>query len=105
MLERSLSNPAAANRTWMVSDGEDLSTAELVRRIAVALERPARIFPLPEFVLRIGGRLTGTGDALIKLCGSLRVDLSQTVELLGWHPPMRMDTALAKTADWYRSGR
>jgi nucleoside-diphosphate-sugar epimerase len=105
LVERSLSNPAAANRTWMVSDGEDLSTAELVRRIAVALERRVHIFPLPEVVLRFGGRMTGTGDTVMKLCGSLRVDLSHTVALLGWNPPTSMDAGLDKTADWYRSAR
>ena len=105
MLERSLSNPAAANGIWMVSDGEDMSTAELVRRIAVALERPARIFPMPHILLKFGGRLTGTGDAVRKLCGSLRVDLSHTIELLGWDPPMSVNAALGKTADWYRSAR
>jgi UDP-glucose 4-epimerase len=105
MVERSLSHPAAANRTWMVSDDEDLSIADLVRRMSVALRCRARIYPVSEAVLRIGGRFTGTEDAVRTLCGSLQVDLSRTVALLGWNPPMSLNAGLEKTADWYRSAR
>jgi UDP-glucose 4-epimerase len=105
MVETTVSNPAAANRTWMVSDGEDLSTAELIRRIGVALKRRVRIFAMPEAVLRFGGKLAGIEESVIKLCGSLKVDLSQTVSLLGWNPQTSVEIALGKTADWYRSDR
>lgn len=105
LVERSLRHPAAANRTWMVSDGDDLSTAELVHRIATALDRRARIFSVPEGVLRLTGRFTGWGEAVDRFCGSLRVDLSQTAALLGWTPPTSMATGLGRTVDWYRFTR
>jgi nucleoside-diphosphate-sugar epimerase len=98
-------NPAAANKTWMVSDGEDISTAELVRRLARAMGRPSRVFPVPEGMLRWAGRLAGRRAEVDRLCGSLRVDVTQTFSALQWRPPLDLDTGLRKTAEWYVSSR
>ncbi len=105
LVESTLSNPAAVNRTWMVSDGEDLSTPELVRRIASSMGRRARLFPVHQSVLRVGAALTGRQVEFLRLSGSLRVDLTQTLSLLGWIPPLSVGAGLAKTIDWYFSGR
>ncbi len=67
-----LEHPAAAGETFLVSDGDDVSTPELVRRIARALGRPARLLPLPEWMIKLSGTLTGKSDQLKRLCGSLQ---------------------------------
>lgn len=89
----------------MVSDGEDLSTGDLVRRLAKAMNRRARLVPVPEGILRWGGRIAGRQAEVARLCGSLCVDVSQTCSALGWKPPVDLDTGLAVTAEWYRAGR
>lgn len=98
-----LEHPAAVNRTWMVSDGEDISAPELVRRLAQALDRPARLLSIPPGLLRLAGNLLGRGADVQRLCDSLTVDIAPTRELLGWSPPLSMDEALARTVGWYRA--
>lgn len=105
LIESTLRNSVAVNRTWMVADGEDLSTAELVRRLAAAMGRHAHVFPVPESALRFGGRLIGRRAEISRLCGSLRVNLAQTLSLLGWKPSISVDAGLAKTIEWYCSVR
>ena len=103
LIERLLSHPGAAGRTWMVSDGEDLSTPELVRRIGLAMHRRARVVPIPVPVLRWLGRVSGREAEVARLCGSLCVDISETRTRLDWSPSMEMDEALSRTVDWYLS--
>jgi UDP-glucose 4-epimerase len=98
-----LRNPAALNRVWMVSDGEDISTAELAARIASAMGRRAWIVHVPEVLLRCAGFLVGRGVEVQQLCGSLRVDTSLTKSMLGWVPPNDVATCLEQTVNWYRS--
>lgn len=98
---RCLTHPAAANQTFLVSDGEDLSTAELLRRTAAALGRPARLFPVPAQLLQTVAGVLGRADLARRLCGSLQVDISKTREMLGWAPPISVDDALARTARHY----
>jgi nucleoside-diphosphate-sugar epimerase len=88
---------------WMVSDGDDLSTPELVRRMATALGRKARLIPIPEFMFRIAGRLVGKPEYVRRLCGSLVVDITATRRETGWEPHTSMDEALERTARWLRS--
>lgn len=93
-----IDHPAAANQTFLVSDGEDLSTTELLRRMGVALGRPARLLPIPSWMLEAGAALLGKQALSQRLCGSLQVDISKTRELLNWTPPVSVDEALRKTA-------
>lgn len=93
-----LHHPKAPNQTFLVSDGEDLSTTALLRRTAAALGRPARLIPVPTPVLQAAARLLGKTDFGERLCGSLQVDISKTRELLGWVPPVSVDEALKQTA-------
>ncbi|ASL43330.1 N-acetyl-alpha-D-glucosaminyl-diphospho-ditrans,octacis-undecaprenol 4-epimerase [Burkholderia sp. AD24] len=98
-----ISHPAAANQTFLVSDGEDLSTTELLRRMGRAMGRPARLIPLPAALLRLGALAVGKPAIAQRLCGSLQVDISKTKELLAWHPPLSVDEGLRQAAGDYRS--
>ena len=89
-----LEHPDAANETFMVSDGEDLSTPDLIRRMARAMNRPARLLPVPVWALKAGASLLGKGDAVQRLCGNLQVDISKSRTLLGWNPPISVDEGL-----------
>ncbi len=91
-------HPAAANQTFLVSDGEDLSTSDLLRRMGQALGKPARLVPVPEQLLTLGARMIGKPGIAQRLCGSLQVDITKTRELLGWKPPVCVDEGLRKTA-------
>ena len=97
LLMRCLEHPAAAGQTFLASDGEDLSTSELIRRLAHAMGRRPRLFPLaPELVL-MAGRLVGRGAEVARLLASLQVDIQHTRETLEWTPPVSVDQALART--------
>jgi nucleoside-diphosphate-sugar epimerase len=89
-------HPQAANQTFMVSDGRDLSTTELVREMARAAGVPARLLPVPVWVLQAGATLLGKGEAVQRLCGNLQVDISKARRLLGWVPPASVDEGLQR---------
>ena len=91
-----LEHPAAANETFVVCDGEDLSTPELVRRIAAAMNRPARLLPVPAAMLKAGAALVGKRAAAERLCGNLQIDNRKACELLGWRPPISVDEGLRR---------
>ena len=88
---------AAAGHTFMVSDGHDLSTPELIRGLARAMGRSPRLFPVPAGLLRIGGRLVGRSGAMERLTGSLQVDIQLTTQVLGWAPRVSVEAGLART--------
>lgn len=94
-----LGHPAAANQTFLVSDGEDISTTELLKRTASAMGIKARLIPVPPSIIQAGAALLGKRDVAQRLCGLLQVDISKTRELLGWTPPVSVDEALRKTAE------
>jgi len=91
-------HPAAANQIFLASDGEDLSTTELITRIGQAIGQPARLLPLPPKWLKIGARLMGREAMAQRLLGSLQVDISHTREALGWTPPISVDEGLRRAA-------
>lgn len=93
-----LTHPAAAHQTFLVSDGEDVSTPELLRRMGRAMGCPARLLPVPSRVLKRAGALLGKSDVVQRLCGSLQVDMAQTQDLLGWTPPVSLDEGLRRAA-------
>lgn len=91
-----IEHDAAANQVFLVSDGEDLSTAELLRRLARAMGQSARLFPVPQGLFELGLKILGKADLGRRLCGSLQVDISKTRELLGWLPPISVDEGLRR---------
>jgi len=97
-----IGHPAAANQVFLVSDGEDLSTTELLRRTANALGKPARLLPVPAFLLKAGLAVIGRKNIAQRLCGSLQVDITKTRSLLGWNPPVKVDDALKRTAESFK---
>jgi nucleoside-diphosphate-sugar epimerase len=96
-----LGHPAAAQRTFLISDGEDVSTPELVRRIARALGRRPRILPVPVALLRLAGSLSGRRAEIERMVGSFAVDSGALRAAIGWTPSLALDAGLARTAAWY----
>lgn len=94
-----LTHPAAANQTFLVSDGEDVSTTELLRRMGRAMGRPARLIPVPASWLQLAAGIVGKRDVAQRLCGSLQVDIEKTRQLLGWRPPVSLDEGLRRAAE------
>jgi nucleoside-diphosphate-sugar epimerase len=91
-------HPAAANQIFLVSDGEDVSTTELLRRMGQAMQRPVRLIPVAAGWLEQAAALLGKRDMAQRLCGSLQVDMVKTRQLLGWSPPSTLDQGLKKAA-------
>ena len=87
-------HPKAANQTFLVSDGRDLSTTELVRGMAQAAGLPSRLLPLPMWALQAVASLMSKGDVVQRLCGNLQVDISKARTLLGWVPPVSVEEGL-----------
>ena len=99
-----ITHPKAANQTFLVSDGQDLSTTELIRGMAQAAGVPARLLPVPVWALQAGAKLLGKGDAVQRLCGNLQVDISKARELLGWLPPVSVEEGLKRAMGVWRHG-
>jgi len=87
-------HPAAANQTFLVSDGADVSTPDLIRAMAQAVGRPARLFPVPTGMLVLLASLIGKRAAMDRLCGNLQLDISKARELLQWSPPHTLQQGL-----------
>lgn len=96
-------HPAAAGRTLLVSDGEDLSTAELLERLANAMDRPSMLFPFPVGLMTAAASLLGRRMVANRVFCSLQVDISETQALLGWTPPFQTSEALATTVKDFMS--
>ena len=79
-----INHPAAANQTFLVSDDEDVSTTELLKRMGLALKKPAKLFYVPILLLQFGAALLNKSEIYQRLCGSLQVDITKTKELLNW---------------------
>jgi len=96
-----LHHPAAANQTFLVSDGEDLSTAELLKRMSAAMGKPARLFYVPPALLKLGATLLNKPGIYQRLCGSLQLDINKTRQLLDWTPPVSVDEGLRRAAEGF----
>jgi len=99
LLVTCLQHPAAAGQTFLVSDGEDVSTSELLRRTTHAMGKRAFLLPVPAFVLESGAALLGKREVAQRLCGSLQVDIDKTRRLLGWTPPLTLNEGLKKAVE------
>lgn len=98
MIITCVTHPAAANQIFLVSDDKDLSTAELLNCMALALGRPSKLIGVPVFLFSFVAKLLGGADISQRLCSSLQVDIKKTKNLLGWSPPVSVDEGLCRTA-------
>jgi UDP-glucose 4-epimerase len=97
-----LDHPCAAGQTFLLSDGNSMSTPDLIKRIAIALGRRARLVAVPPQLMRMGAALVGRRDAADRLLGSLEVSDSAIRRELAWKPRYSVADGLAATAAWYR---
>lgn len=96
-------HPAAAGQTYLVSDGEDISTPGLLRRLGESMGHPARLFPCPLTLLEAAGWLIGKSGQVERLIGSLQIDSGKIRRELDWTPPYTLRQGLQATAEWYRN--
>jgi nucleoside-diphosphate-sugar epimerase len=97
-----LDHPKAGNQTFLVCDGEDLSTPDLMLRMAGAMNKTAYLIPLPISLMSVIARIFGKSAALQRLCGNLQVDITETVDVLGWKPPIDVDEGLRRAVVQWR---
>jgi nucleoside-diphosphate-sugar epimerase len=91
-----INHPNAANQTFLVSDGQDLSTTELLQGMAKAAGVPSRLLPIPVWALQTAASVLGKGDVIQRLCGNLQIDISKARNLLGWTPPISVEEGLRR---------
>ena len=101
LIIRCIDHPKAANQVFLVSDGTDISTTELLKRLGDALATPAKLLPVPVWMLSSLCALLGKKEVVQRLCGTLQVDISKTCALLNWQPVIGVEDALAETAQYY----
>ena len=95
-------HPKAAGKTFVLSDGMEVSTSELIQNISAALGKPSRLFSCPPDFLRLLGRITGKSKSVSRLLNSLMVDSSKIQSELDWVPPFSMEEGLQETVRWYQ---
>ncbi|MBW2664241.1 MAG: NAD-dependent dehydratase, partial [Deltaproteobacteria bacterium] len=96
-----MTNPNAAGKTYLVSDGNDVSTPELIKRIAYSMRRPAMLYFFPSKFIQLAARFFGKSAIVDRLVSSLTVNISKIKRDLNWKPPYTMDEGLKETAEWY----
>nr|WP_321391905.1 hypothetical protein [uncultured Desulfuromusa sp.] len=100
-----IDHPAAVNQIFLASDGEDLSTTELLQRMAKAMGKPACLIPVPAKLLEFAAALIGKKAIAQRLCGSLQVDISKARDLLGWEPPISVDEGLRRAVEGLKKSK
>jgi len=95
--------PAAEGETFLVSDGQDVSTPDLIKMIASAMEKTPMLLPIPLSLLNFFGKIIGKRDEIKKLTGSLSVDSSKIRKMLNWKPSFTLEEGIEETVKWYKS--
>ena len=96
LIIRCVDHPSAAGKTFLVSDGEDLSTPDLIKQIAFAMGCKAKLFPFPVSLLKFFGYILGRKSEIERITGSLRVDSSHTRKMLNWSPPISVEEGIKR---------
>lgn len=94
-------HPAAAGKTYLVSDGEDISTPLLMQHMANLMGRRSWLWPLPPVLLQLAGKMTGMSSVVERLIGSLQIDSAKIRSELEWLPPYSMQQGLSETVRWF----
>ena len=100
-IDRCMTHPGAAGKTYLVSDGNDISTPEIIRNIANALKRSPMLLPIPVTLLRLMGFLLGKKEAMQSLVGSLSLNIEAIKKDLDWTPPFSLEEGISRTIQWY----
>jgi len=100
-----INHPKASGKTFLVSDGEDVSTADLIRKVSKFMNKSPRLFSVPKSIIQFIGSLVGKSSEIEKLTQCFRVDNSYTRKILGWSPVLSLDVSLEKTVRWYLKNR
>jgi UDP-4-keto-D-QuiNAc 4-reductase len=100
-----IEHPKAPGRVWLVTDGEDVSTPDLIRRTARCMRRRVRLFPCPPALLKSAAGLLGHGAEAARLCDSFVLDAEPAWEILRWKPPLSLDEGLARAVAAYLAAR
>ena len=103
LVENCATNSAAKNQIFNVSDDHDVSTTELLKTIAAAMDKPARLVNVPLPILKLGSQIIGKPRAYDGLCGSFQLDISQTKQMLGWRAPFNLQDEIAMTVAAFKS--
>ncbi|HHT9158222.1 MAG TPA: NAD-dependent epimerase/dehydratase family protein [Candidatus Brocadiaceae bacterium] len=96
-----IEHKSAANKTFLISDGQDISTSELIKMIAKAMGKKPSLLPLPPSLIKALGKLAGKSLEVDRLVGSLRVDSTKIRKMLGWKPPFTIEEGISETVRWY----
>lgn len=97
--------PEAANRTFLVSDNNDVSTTKLMQQIADNMARPSRLIPIPQSLIEVGARLLGKSHLSDRLCGNLQLDVTETLNTLSWKPPVTFEKGIQETVSAFLSDK
>jgi nucleoside-diphosphate-sugar epimerase len=97
LIIKCIDHPKAANQVFLVSDGHDVSTTELLQACAIALGVKSKLLPVPQKMIEVGAALVGKTAVMQRLCGNLQVDIEHTRRLLGWEPPYTVADGLKAT--------
>lgn len=100
-----IDHPKAANQVFLVSDDQDVSTSEMVREMAIALNKRSWQLPVPVWCYKLVGKLFNKSDVVDRLTGSLQVDITHTKQTLGWAPPQTLQQGFKQTADSFLSSK
>ncbi len=97
-----IQHPLAANKTFLISDGEDLSTPDIIKQLSMALGKTARLVPFPTNLLHIAGAVSGKMHIIKRLTDSLAIDSSKIRNDLTWTAPFTVSQGFKNTADWFK---
>jgi len=100
-IAEAMTNPLAANQRFLLSDGRDVSTSQLLRLLAKGMGKPIWLLPVPVFILRAAAQVLGASTAADRLLGSLQIDSSKARQLLQWQPPLSTEEGITIAAEAY----
>jgi nucleoside-diphosphate-sugar epimerase len=96
-----MKHPRAADQTFLISDGKDISLENLIKFILEGMGKSRYIFSVPSFIVNFFSKFLNQNSKIDKLISSMRIDISRNQEVLGWKPPINLEEGLSRTVRWY----